>query len=107
MQYGGIANFYEQFGGICQKHSRVFDKARKRENGNGGKIPQRSRKQIYREVKEAIVNFTLFFNKNGLHYDTNTVREMDGEEALIFFESLLNANETEKKEMEKINGTHR
>jgi len=49
----------------------------------------------------------LFFNKNGLHYDTDTVREMNGEEALIFFESLLNANEAEKKEMEKINGTHR
>ena len=107
MQYGGIANFYEQFGGICQKYSRVFDSSRKRKDGNCGKIPQRSRKEIQREVKEAIVSFTLFFNKNGLHYDTNNVRKMDGEEALMFFESLLNANETEKKEMEKINGTHR
>lgn len=107
MQYGGIRSFYEQFGGICQKYSRFFDKARKREDGDGGEIPQRSRKEILHEVKEAIVSFTLFFNKNGLHYDTNSVRKMNGEEALMFFENLLNISATEQKEMEKINGTRR
>lgn len=103
MQYGGIRNFYEQLGGICQKYSRFFDNTRKRETGHNGEIPRRSEQEVKREVKDSIVNITLFFNKNGLQYDTNKVRSMDGEEALMFYEKLLSIKDAELKEEEKIN----
>lgn len=103
MQSGGIKSLYEQFGGICQKYSRFFDNARKGQAGHDGEIPRRSRQEIQREVKEIIVNLTLFFNKNGLQYDTEKVRKMDYEEALLFFDNMLGIKDAERKEWEKVN----
>ena len=107
MQYGGIRNLYEQLGGICQKYSRFFDKGRKGETGHNGEIPLRSEHEIKRQVKDDIVSLTLFFNKNGLPYDTDKVRKMDYEEALMFYEKLLEIKAEEQKELEKANGSGR
>lgn len=103
MQSGGIRGFYEQFGGIYEKYSQFFGNACKREIGRNGEVPRRSKQEVQREVKQIIVNLTLFFNKNGLPYDTEKVRKMDYEEALMFFENLLSIKDNEKKELEKIN----
>ena len=107
MQSGGIRSLYEQLGGICQKYSRFFDKGRKGETRHNGEIPIRSEREVRREVKDSIVNLTLFFNKNGLPYDTAKVRKMDYEEALMFYEKLLEIKAEEQKELEKTNGVSR
>ena len=106
MQSGGIQNLYEQLGGICQKYRRFFDTSRKGETGHYGEIPVRSEREVKREVKDSIVNLTLFFNKNGLPYDTDKVRGMDYEEALMFYDKLLEIKTQEQKELEK-NGVSR